>query len=166
MLYLNTFRPEYSINLLLNSAMQNQKVIEVLGRYRITIKILNLFNFDVSNIRSLDNLYALLATIPHLAMVLTMILEIWFFFEHKFNLDEISFSIPIFIGSVQVVLVSLSVIGDNEMIDEAINDLQTIVDNRKILLRLCSFCRVIYRILFFNSRMHEINGLIHNLREV
>lgn len=116
----------------MNLEMENREMIEVLGRFKVMIKVLKLCNLNVSNVRSLDIFYKFLITIPMLAFLLTLFMVTWFLLDHGFILDEILYAIPVFLGISQIFPVSVSLISKKEIIYEAVNHLQVLIGKRNI----------------------------------
>lgn len=112
--------------------MKNEKVIQVLFKCRKMINILKLYKLNVSNILSFDNLNTFLVTIPVLLNIYTFILLTWFLFDHGFILSEISFTMPIFLGSCQILHVTFQLITRKKTVYDAVDHLQTLIEKRNI----------------------------------
>lgn len=111
--------------------MPNKKIsIEVLGHCRELIKILELYNLNISKSLSFDSLFTFLAIILILSFLILLILITWFLLDHGFILREISFAMPTFLGTCQISLVSFSLIRRKEIVYELINRLQSLIEER------------------------------------
>lgn len=106
--------------------MQNTKV---LGRFRPLIRILSAYN--INNNDSFQILTTLIVSVFLFAMTSTIILVIWFCFDHNFILNEVSFALPIFVGGIQMLLIFVYLAKDNQMINKTIDRLQDIIELRK-----------------------------------
>lgn len=114
--------------------MKTGKVIQVFGKCREMVKILKLYNLNVTNIFSFDNLYASLATIPVILNFYLVIMLTWFMFDHGFILSEISSTMPIVVGHCQILLVSFSIIEGKGLIYDAVDHLQILIEKRSIFV--------------------------------
>lgn len=104
--------------------MSNKKImIEVLGKCRLSIDIFKQCNANLLNI--------VLTILNTIIFSFTLFLIIWFCFDHSFNLNEVSFALPVYIGGTQVFFVCISLIRKVEIICETVNYLQNVVEKRK-----------------------------------
>lgn len=110
---------------------KKKKSIEVLGKCKMLIEILRLFKVNRLNIVSNDNLYTVLVTIPAVMLILLMILLIWFCSDYKFNVNDVSITMSVFIGSGQILLTSFPLIKETDLMIETVNRLQVLVEKRK-----------------------------------
>lgn len=126
------------------------------GKWKSMMKIFKLLNINAINVISFDILlYAFLHAILFLSLVILAILLLWFCYDHSFRLNEISSAMPAFIGSCQILSVSISLIRNSETLLEIVNHIQVTVEKRKIPLIHVKYLLLEYLVIDFYPGCEE-----------
>lgn len=114
--------------------MAKKKIFHVLGACRQLLRILNKFKKKIDwRVPSFDAFVTAIIYIVLFGFHLLIVSFIWFCFNRAFDLVETSLAVSFSIGTTVSMLCFVSMIKNEQLINETIDKLQNIVEQRRCI---------------------------------
>lgn len=114
--------------------------MRVLSEFRPFLRFLEAYNSNISPKNDWRHIlhsviYTFLTTVISLLIVVYFVLTVWYLIETNANLKMFAVAVPMMATFVQIELTFIAMIIKNRTITDTINQLQRVIDQRKLFVR-------------------------------